>query len=172
MKIIDYINRKRRERILCKLAAIPHKKRLPRLDDVRTIGIILYGNTSEEDKQTLNLFNSHMIKRNILVTCYRLPLIDDKENLTRIGLPTADHLATFTSHTYDVLIAATRANDNRTLFAVLNTPAHLRVAYDDTDLLPDPIATETYDLFIRGTGECHLVDLLREVLSLLSKIKK
>jgi len=154
------------------MAAIPHKKRLPNLDDVHSIGIVLPHESTADDQRILQFFNNHMAKRNIAVTHYRLPADGDKENLTRIGLPTPDYLAAFTSRTYDLVIATTPAGDDRTLHAVLSAPAHLRVAYDDTSLFLSPLTTRTYDLFIRGAGPCNLTNYLREILLLLTNIKK
>ena len=172
MKLIEYIHRKQREKTLARMAAVAHPKRLPALDDVRSIGIVLDNQLTEEEQYTLKLFNEHMNKRDIVVGLYRLPANDDKENRSRNGFPTLTHLSTFTSHTYDLLIAATSVVDDSTLFAVLNTPAHLRVAYDNTELLPYPLATATFDLFIRGKGTCTMTSYLREILMILTNIKK
>ena len=154
------------------MATVPHRKHLPHLDEVRSIGIVLPHESTEEDQRILQFFNNHMAKRDIVVTHCRHPLADDKKSLTRIGFPTPYQLSTFVSHTYDIVIAATPSNDDITLYTILSTPAHLRVAYDDTSLLPSPVATATYDLFIRGTGPCNLANFLRETLLLLTNIRK
>ena len=154
------------------MAAIPHKKQLPNLDDVHSIGIVLPHESTADELRILQFFNNHMAKRDIVVTYYRHPSVGDKENLTRTGLPTPTYLSTFVSHTYDLIIAATPASDDNTLHAVLSTPARLRVAYDDTSMLLTPLTAQTYDLFIRGTGPCDLTNYLREILLLLTNIKK
>ena len=171
MKILDHIHRKRREKTLLRLAATPHEKRLPNLDQVRSIGIVLPDSVPQEEQRILQYFNDHMVKRHIVVSLYRLPAPNDKDNHTRIGFPSPAHLSTFSSHTYDLLFATTPPDDHRTLFAILSTPARLRIAYDDTSLLPSPLATQAYDLFIRGNGPCNLAGYLRETLLILTNIK-
>lgn len=172
MKIIDYIIGKRRERLLARMASLPHKKRLPSLDEVHSIGLVLPPTVGEDDKHILQLFKDHMVKRDIVVAQYHLPVPGDKESTTRLGVPTAAHLSAFSSHSYDILIAVSPANEHNTLFATLSTPTALRIAYDDTTLLPSPLATTTFDLFIRDKGPCNLTDYLREILILLTRIEK
>jgi len=171
LKIIEYIKREWRERILAKMAAIPHKKRLPHLDHVHSIAIVLPHESTDEERTILQFFDSHMAKRDIVVTHYRVPAADDKVNLTRLGFPSPEHLATFASRSYDMVIAATQADDARALYAVLSAAASLRVAYDDTTLLLPSLAVRTYDLFIRAKGPCDLTNYLREILILLLKIE-
>ena len=154
------------------MAALPHSKRLPNLDEVRSIGIVLPLEPTAEERRVLQFFDSHMAKRDIVVTRYHLPAADDKESLSRIGLIGAEHLATFAARTYDIVIAAAPAGDSRTLHAVLSTPSHLRIAYDDTTQIPSPITIRTYDLFIRAGGPCDITNYLREILILLTKIEK
>lgn len=154
------------------MAAIPHKKRLPHLDNVHSIAIVLPHESTAEEQTILRFFGDHMAKRDIVVMHYRLPAAGDKENLTRLGFPAPAHLATFTSRSYDIIIAATPADDAQALFTVLSTPTSLRVAYDDTTLLLPPLAARTYDLFIRAKGPCDLTNYLREILILLTTIKE
>lgn len=155
-----------RERVLWRMALEPRTKRLPNLDNVHSIGIVLPCQSTDEERHTLQLFASHMAKRDITVALYRLPAEDDTLRQTQ------EHLSLFSSHTYDIVIAAAPAGDQSTLYAVLSTPALLRVAYDDTSLLPHPLTNRAFDLFIRGTGECELTDYLRQLLILLTSIKK
>lgn len=170
-----------RERVLWRMAEEPRAKRLPNLDDVHSIGIVLPCQSTEEEQRTIQLFASHMAKRDITVALYRLPAEDDTlrktqgkktKTRTKTGFPTSEHLSLFSSHTYDIVIAAAHAGSHEVLYAVLSTPALLRVAYDDTSLLPYPLTNRAFDLFIRGTGECDLTDYLRQILILLTNIKK
>lgn len=167
MTIREHINRRHRLRQLTRMAAVPHKKVLPPLSKVHSIGIVLPHDVSETDTQVLAFFVEHMVRRNIMVTQYRLPLADDKENTDKWGFPSPESLATFSSYCFDIIIAIAPNDDHGTLYTVLSTPARLRIAYDDTQRLPNELGKQTFDLFIRGTGQCNTTDYLKEILTLL-----
>lgn len=172
MFLLQHIKLRRQRNLLRKMAAAPHKKTLPNLEHVRSIAIITQQPLSDSDATVLHYFFDHMNRRDIKVTHLSLPPADDRLWHNRLGLPRPESIASFTSHSYDIIIAATLNDDPRTLFTVLSTKASLRIAYDDTQRIPDTLSTNTYDLFIRGIGHCNLTHYLKEILTLLLKIKQ
>ena len=152
------------------LAALPRKRRIFHLDDVRSIGLILHA-VSEEEKMTVDHFVHHMNARGCMVRKIEM-LANDENNIDKNGLPKAGFLQFFSSYHYDLLIDTTPNEDLFGLYATLTTKADLKCAYQDTTADFSTISTAAYDFIIRGEGPCTIENLLTEILSYLVQIRK
>ena len=171
MSLLESIKRNRRQRILNRLADRPHHKRLPNLEEVRTIGLILPPALDNDEKLLVDQFEYHMRKRNIGIETLTLPA-QGSPAMDWLGLPAHHSIEQFTRQPFDILVVATDNDNPAALFVVLNSRSTLRVAYDDTTTLADPISTKTYDLFIRGHEPFNLSYLLVQLLTFLHDVNK
>ena len=155
--------------MLQRMVARPHAKCIKNLDDIRTIGLIAYA-PSQEEMTIISQFSQAMSTRGCLVR--KLILHADPTGLDRYGLPKKNAVGDFYDHSYDILIDATPENNLPGLCVTLRSRTLLRIAYDDTQLLPNPTKNATYDLIIRGSGSMEMKKYLTDILTILKDINK
>lgn len=170
MSLIETIRAHKRDKLLARLALVPHRKCIKPLDNVKSIGVVAHALTIEE-RGVLQSFTHHMNMRSIMVQVIELP--EDCEGLLeKSGLPIESFISLFLSYKYDMVIDTTPAGDLFGLYVVLRAECLLRVGYDDTDNLVNPLKNESFDLLIRGSGPRVLDDYLANILKLLVQVRK
>ncbi len=112
-----------------------------------------------------------MTNRGSILRKIELPAIDETL-VDKLGFPKTDFTQLFTTYHYDILIDITPPNDLFGLYVTLITSSYLRIGYIDTSQPINKLSLAAYDLIIRGQGPCTLTDYLKQVLTILTQIRK